>query len=48
MNPKEKLQEIATHFHIGKTAAAWILEDGKKLRNKSEFFKNNCKTKRAR
>ena len=46
-NPKKSCREIATHFQIGKTAAASILKDGKKLRKEFEFFKGKCKTKRA-
>ena len=40
-------REIAAQFQIGKTAASSILKDGKKLRKEFEFFKGNCKTKRA-
>ena len=46
-NPKKSSREIATHFQTGKTAAASILKDGKKLRKEFEFFKGNCKAKRA-
>ena len=46
-NPKKSCREIATHFQIGKTGAASILKDEKKLRQEFEFFKGNCKTKRA-
>ena len=30
-NPKKSCREIATHFQIGKTVAASILKDGKRL-----------------
>ena len=46
-NLKKSWKEIATQFQIDKTAAAPILKDGKKLRKEFEFFKGNCKTKRA-
>ena len=45
-NPK-KLQEKAVQFQIGKTVPSSILKDGKKLHKELEFFKGNCKTKRA-
>ena len=44
---KKSCREIAAQFQIGKTAASSILKDGKKLRKEFEFFKGNCKTKRA-
>ena len=46
-NPKKGCRDIANHFQIGKTAAATILRDGKKLRKEYEFFKGDCKTKRT-
>ena len=46
-NPKNSCREIATHFQIGKATTASILKDGKKLPKEFEFFKGNCKTKRA-
>ena len=44
-NPKKGCRDIANQFQIGKTAAATILRDGKKLRKEYEFFKGDCKTK---
>ena len=46
-NPKKGCRDIANQFQIGKTAAATILRDGKKLRKEYEFFKGDCKTKRT-
>ena len=46
-NKKKSFREIAARFQIGKTAASSILKDGKKLCKEFEFFKGNCKTKRA-
>ena len=46
-NPKKGCREIVNQFQIGKTAAATILRDGKKLRKEYEFFKGDCKTKRT-
>ena len=43
-NSKKGCRDIANQFQIGKTAAATILRDGKKLR---KFFKGDCKTKRT-
>ena len=45
---KKRYREIAAQFQIGKTAASSIWKDDKKLRKEFEFFKGNCKTKRAR
>ena len=48
MNIQKKCcREIAAQFQIGKTATSSILKDGKKLRKEFEFFKGNCKSKRA-
>ena len=46
-NPKKSYREIAAQFQIGKTTTSSILKDGKKLRKEFEFFKCNCKMKRA-
>ena len=46
-NPKKGCRDITNKFQIGKTAAATILRDGKKLRKEYEFFKGDCKTKRT-
>ena len=46
-NLNKSCGEIAAQFQIGKAAASSILKDGKKLRKEFEFFKGNCKTKRA-
>ena len=46
-NPKKGCRDIANQFQTGKTAAATILRDGKKLRKEYEFFKGDCKTKRT-
>ena len=46
-NPKKSCTEIATDFQIGKTAAASILKDRKKLRKGLELFKGNYKARRA-
>ena len=46
-NPKKSCREIAAEFQLGKTAASSILQDDKKLRKEFEFFKGNCKKKRA-
>ena len=40
---KKRCREIAAQFQIGKTAASSILEDGKKLRKESGFFKVTAK-----
>lgn len=46
-NPKKSCREIATHFQIGKTAAASILKDRKKLCKELELFKGNYKARRV-
>ena len=47
-NPKKSYRDIANQFQIGKTAAATIKRNGKKLRKEHDFFKSNCKTRRIR
>ena len=46
-NSKKSCREIAVQFQIGEAVASSILKDGKRLRKEFEFFKGNCKTKRA-
>ena len=44
--PKTGVRDIATHFHIGKTAAANIIKNAKKLREDYETFKGTYKKRR--